>query len=63
MTQENRGAVAGRFVAHEILARDPPERKAELLFRARSQAEADFLTATGSKALPVEIESDCSSSL
>jgi len=63
----HRGAVAEQFAAQELLACGPPDREPELYFWAReqrnSQAEVDFLIATGSKVLPIEIKSGGSGSL
>jgi predicted AAA+ superfamily ATPase len=61
------GAVAEQFAAQELLACGPPDREPELYFWAReqrnSQAEVDFLIASGSSVLPIEIKSGGSGSL
>ena len=63
----HRGAVAEQFAAQELLACGPADREPELYFWAReersSQAEVDFLIASGSKVLPIEIKSGSSGSL
>lgn len=63
----HRGAVAEQFAAQEILACGPTDREPELYFWSReqrnSQAEVDFLIASGSKVLPVEIKSGSSGTL
>lgn len=63
----HRGAVAEQFAAQELLACGPSDREPELYFWAReelnSQAEVDFLIASGSKVLPIEIKSGSSGTL
>ena len=63
----HRGAVAEQFAAQELLACGPADREPELYFWAReqrnSQAEVDFLIASGSKVLPIEVKSGSSGSL
>lgn len=63
----HRGAVAEQFAAQELLACGPPDREPELYFWSReqrnSQAEVDFLIASGSKVLPIEIKSGSSGTL
>jgi uncharacterized protein len=63
----HRGAVAEQFVAQELLACGPADREAELYFWAReernSKAEVDFLIASGSRVLPIEIKSGSSGTL
>lgn len=63
----HRGAVAEQFAAQELLACGPADREPELYFWSReersSQAEVDFLIASGSKVLPIEIKSGSSGSL
>lgn len=63
----HRGAVAEQFTAQELLACGPADREPELYFWARenlnSQAEVDFLIASGSKVLPIEIKAGSSGTL
>jgi predicted AAA+ superfamily ATPase len=63
----HRGAVAEQFAAQELLACGPADREPELYFWAReersSQAEVDFLIASGPKVLPIEIKSGSSGTL
>jgi len=63
----HRGAVAEQFAAQELLACGPADREPELYFWAReelnSQAEVDFLIASGSRILPIEVKSGSSGTL
>ena len=63
----HRGAVAEQFAAQELLACGPADREPELYFWVReelnSQAEVDFLIASGSKVLPIEIKAGSSGTL
>ncbi len=63
----HRGAVAEQFAAQELLACGPVDREPELYFWAReelnSQAEVDFLIASGSNVLPIEVKAGSSGTL
>ncbi|HKP97115.1 MAG TPA: AAA family ATPase [Fibrobacteria bacterium] len=63
----HRGAVAEQFTGQELLACAPPDREPELYFWVRealnSQAEVDYLIASGSKVLPIEVKSGASGTL
>jgi uncharacterized protein len=63
----HRGAVAEQFVAQELLACAPPDLEPELYFWARealnSQAEVDYVIASGSFPLPIEVKSGASGTL
>jgi predicted AAA+ superfamily ATPase len=63
----HRGAVAEQFAAQELIACGPADREPDLYFWAReslnSQAEVDYLIASGSKVLPIEIKAGSSGSL
>jgi len=63
----HRGAVAEQFVAQELLACAPPDREPYLYFWARealnSQAEVDYLIASGPYPLPIEVKSGASGTL
>ena len=63
----HRGAVAEQFVAQELLACAPPDQESALYFWARealnSQAEVDFLIASGPQVLPIEVKSGASGTL
>jgi predicted AAA+ superfamily ATPase len=63
----HRGAVAEQFVAQELLATTAMGLPGDLYFWVRealnSQAEVDFLVASGSKVIPVEVKSGASGTL
>lgn len=63
----HRGAVAEQFVAQELLACSPPDQEPELYFWARealnSQAEVDYIIASGSFPVPIEVKSGASGTL
>jgi predicted AAA+ superfamily ATPase len=63
----HRGAVAEQFVAQELLACAPPDQEPSLYFWSRealnSQAEVDYLIASGSAPLPIEVKSGASGTL
>ena len=63
----HRGAVAEQFVAQEIIACAPSSREPELFFWVRealnSQAEVDYLLASGSQVVPIEVKAGASGSL
>lgn len=63
----HRGAVAEQFAAQELIACGPADREPDLYFWAReslnSQAEVDYLIASGSRVLPIEIKAGSSGSL
>ena len=63
----HRGAVAEQFVAQELIAGAPPDQEPELYFWARealnSQAEVDYLIASGSRVLPIEVKAGASGTL
>jgi uncharacterized protein len=63
----HRGAVAEQFAAQELIACGPADREPDLYFWARealnSQAEVDFLIASRSKVLPIEVKAGSSGTL
>jgi uncharacterized protein len=63
----HQGVVAEQFVAQELIAGAPPDQEPELYFWARetlnSQAEVDYLIASGSRVLPVEVKAGAAGTL